>query len=380
MQVKDMAASVVLGLLFFSLLAIYFVSDRNPLVTGLSILIIAICLFIVRVGDWREIGIIGVVAAVISIVAAYLVGDQQFGNVGRILTPTLWTLLLVSIFSYIMAKVVRVPGDRALLNVRIFSGELVNLPAPLATPLPLIERPLATIPLYPLATDVKIENINTRHKFSVSELHVHVDYRVEDRDAAPRAMRGIPNRDQVQSRIAKELNKTVEQAFNDVRFWENLLSDQMRAEVDDVARMVIRDTERPYAAFLDYENIAGRIKEGLKERVNRWGVIVERVILDRWVLPDSAWPPRRSETEEEAYKQSVNAQRIKSLQEAQSQAEADRVRRLIAAVREAGIEDISDALLEDIIISATTDPGDRVLDVELNRWYEENFKPDKKKS
>lgn len=379
MQVKDMAASIVLGLLFFSLLAIYFVSERNPLVTGIGILIIAICLVIVRVGDWREIGIIGTIAAIISIVAAYLVGDQQFGSVGRVLTPTLWALLLVSVFTYISANVVRVPGDRALLNVRTFTGELVNLPAPLATPLPLLERPLATIPLYPLATDTVIKDLNTKHKFSVSELHVHVDYRVADRNAAPLALRGIPNRDLNQNEIAKSLNQTVEQARTNVRFWETLLSKQMEAEVDDAARIVVREYEKPHAAFLAYEEVAQKIQEGLKEHVNRWGVIIERVVIDRWILPDQAWPPRRGEKEEEEYKQTVNAQRIRSLQEAQSQAEADRVRRLISAVREAGIEDISDALLEDIIISATADPSDRVLDVELNRWYEENFKPDKKK-
>ena len=377
MQVKDVAASVVLGLLFLSLLAIYLVTDQNPLVTGLCIIIIAICLIIVRVGDWREIGIIGGVAAVVSVVAAYLVGENRFGSFGSVVVPTVWALLLVSIFGWISANVQRVPNNRAILSRRTYTGEVVNLPAPLATPLiPFLEATLAEIPLYPLSTDEPVSDINTQTK-NVTEVRVHVEYQVKDRASAPRAMDGIPNRGLMQTRIAKELNKTVAQARTDVLFWERLLDEQMRAEVDDVTRDVMR-------AYIAHEvpkqlgSIVPAIQERLNERVNRWGVVASHVAIDKVTLPPD--PKPKNPEEEEKRRRENDYARITNLQKAQSDAEAERVRKLIETVRAAGIETISTPLLEDIIVSATSDSSDRVLDSEMNRWFNDNYnKPTDKK-
>lgn len=377
MQVKDVAASVVLGLLFVSLLAIYLVTDQNPLVTGLSIIIIAICLIIVRVGDWREIGIIGSIAAVVSLVAAHLVGQERFGNLGGILLPTAWGLVILGVFTWISTNIQRVPGDRAILSVRTYTGEVVNLPAPLATPrLPFLEQRLATIPLYPLSTDVVVEDINTSGKGNVQRVNVHVDYRISNREDAPRAMGGIPNRGLIQTEIAKGMNKSVQEARTDVLFWERLLDYQMKAEVDDAVRDVFRNQiSRPVeiGGAEKEREIEQEILAKLNESVSRWGVMVSNLAIDKVVLPDTAWKDPKREAELERIRRENDYARVRNLHNAQLDAEAERVRKLIAAVREAGIDTIPPALLEDIIISATSDPGDRALDIEVSRWFNENF-------
>lgn len=380
MQVKDIAASVVLGLLFVSLLAIYIVTDQNPLVTGLSVIIIAICLLIVRVGDWREIGIVGGLAALVSVVAAYLLGVDRFGGIGAVLVPTLWAMAMLGVFVWFSANIQRVPGDRAILSVRTYTGEIVNLPAPLAAPrMPVLERTLAEIPLYPLSTDVVVSDINTKGK-NVPEIHVHVEYKIADRDAAPRAMAGIPNRGLVQTKIAKDLGKTAEEARTDVLFWERLLDEQMKAEVDDVARSVIRSIESPYRVFTgaEQESLQPALLQQLNERVNRWGVITTLLAVDKVVIPGDAFP-KGDVGDADAKRRENDYARIKRLHEAKVDAEADRVSKLIAAVRDAGIQNIPPSLLEDIIVSASEDPGDRVLDLELSRWFNENFRPNDKK-
>lgn len=385
MQVKDVAASVVLGLLFVSLLAIYLVTDQNPLVTGLSIIIIAICLIIVRVGDWREIGIIASIAAIVSLVAAHLVGQERFGNLGGVLLPTAWGLVLVGIFSWISANIQRVPGDRAILSVRTYTGEVVNQPAPLATPmLPFLERPLATIPLYTLSADEPVKDINTKGRYNVGEIMVHVEYRIADRESAPRALAAVPNRGQVFERIAKELNKNVDEARTNVLFWEKLLDFQMRAEVDDVARLIIRqEVSRPSELITNLAGLAieQKIQDALNERVNRWGVVASHLAIDKVLLPPEAWRDPQKEAEAELKRQETDYMRVRNLHTAQLDAEAERIRQLIAAVREAGIDPIPPELMEDIIVSATTDPSDRVLDLEVSRWFKDNFNQssDKKK-
>jgi hypothetical protein len=366
MQVKDVASTLVLGLLFFSLVAIYLVTSQNILVTGLSILIIALCLIIVRIGDWREIGIVGTLAAIVSVVAANVVGQARFGDVGGVLLAVVWAFVLLGIFAWISGNIQRIPSDRAIISVRTYTGQLVNPSAPLATPmLPFLERKIATIPLYELSSDVTVKNVNTAKQHNISAVNVHVGYKVANREKAPLALAGIPNRGLVQTDIAKELGKDIDDARTDIIFWEKLLDKQMQLEVDDVVRAVVFQTvEDPAKGYREREQLglAERIRERLDELVRRWGVEITRLEIDSMDVDRDRFKTSEGETNMEKAKAEREANRIRLVRQAEAAAEADRVRQLVIALKEAKV-DVSPALLEDIVISAIQASTDWGLDV-----------------
>lgn len=379
MQVKNIASSVVLGLLFFSLLVIFMMSGSDPLVTGLSVLIIAICLVIALTGGWREITVIGVLAAVVSLVAANLYGQQRFGDLGGILVPIAWGFALIGLWTWITRNVTTVPSDQAILSRRTFSGEIINQPEPIGMPsLPLLDRQLATIPLYPLSTETVIKGLYTAKRQTINEIPITISYKVVSRQAAEIMFKKLPNRSLMQEEIAKALGKSVADARREIRYWERLLDALMKDVLDDVAREVVRfQFEEASQAYSQQKQLEDAICDELNKNVNPWGITVSRVQIDKIVITDKDWEKPRPEVEKKKLLQEYD--RIKNLYTAQNDAEADRIRKLIAAVRESGIEDIPPSLLEDIIVSATSDPSDRVLDAELNRWFNANVQSTDKK-
>src|SRR5690349_12289994 len=101
MGIKNVVASIVLGLLFISLVVIYQVTPPSILVTGLSVVIMAISLIIALTGEWRDIGVMAIFAALVSLVAAHFVGLARFGAPGGVVIPILWLAILMVLFSWI---------------------------------------------------------------------------------------------------------------------------------------------------------------------------------------------------------------------------------------------------------------------------------------
>src|SRR6266508_2886203 len=241
MAIRKVAASAVLGLLFLSLLVIYLLLPLNRLVLFLAVLIMLVSLIVAQSQRWRDIGVMAVFAALVSVVAAALTGRNVFGSFGSVLVPILWALVLLGLFAWAQRNMLMVPRDRAILVVNRYTGSLHNVDGPIAPPLiPSIERRMAVIPLYELSQDVRVEKVNTK-RFNVDSIHVHIHYRVAD---ATRALRGIPNRSQVQSQIAKGMSMDLRKARQDITFWEKLLGNQMALEVEDIVREVVIDAIR----------------------------------------------------------------------------------------------------------------------------------------
>ncbi|MBC8162515.1 MAG: hypothetical protein H7Z42_14995 [Roseiflexaceae bacterium] len=379
MQIKNIASSVVLGLLFFSLLVIFLVSGADPLVTSLSVLIVAICLVVTLTGDWRAIGVIGVLAAIVSLVAANLYGQQRFGDFGGFLVPIVWGLALLGAWVWISQNVITVPNDQAVLTRRTFSGEIITQTEPIGLPtLPLLDRPLATIPLYTLTTESVVKSLYTKNRQTIVEIPVTISYRVMSRDAAEITIKKLPNRRLMQEETAKSLGKSVDEARLDVRYWERLLDVLMKDVLDDVARDVVRyKFNGAKVAYQEQKRLEILICDSLNLSVDPWGIKVTRLQIDKVEITDKDWSALPRETDEMRLKAQYD--RVRNLHNAQHDAEAERVKKLIAAVREAGIEDIPIPLLEDIIVSATSDPSDRVLDAELSRWLSATIEAGDKK-
>jgi len=203
MAVRNVAASVVLGLLFVSLVVIYLAIPPNGLVTFLSVLILLVSLIVALSGGWREIAVMGGFAALVSVVAASFAGNARFGTVGSVLIPAVWVLFLLLLFNWISRNIQIVPKDRAILIRNTYNGMLTQALSPINRPLiPTVEHRIATIPLYELTKEVDIKDINTTSGFNIKMITVHIHYQVVE----PRAvLTGIPNRGQAQSIVAKEM-------------------------------------------------------------------------------------------------------------------------------------------------------------------------------
>jgi regulator of protease activity HflC (stomatin/prohibitin superfamily)/uncharacterized membrane protein YhaH (DUF805 family) len=357
MAVRTAAASAVLGLLFVSLVAIYLLIPQNGLVTFLCVLILIVSLIVAQSRRWRDIGIMAVFAALVSVVAASLLGRARFGDFGAVALPLIWLGILFALFRWTQHNLLTVPKDRAILVTNRYSGGMHVAEGPIAPPLiPAIEVKLAEIPLYELAEDAIVEKVNTKRQ-NVDRIEVQVHYRVAE---ARRALSGIPNRSLAQSEIAKDMGKDLRAARLDVTFWEKLLSRQMKAEVDDIVREVVYDNpfaQNPIEVYQRREDLAEIVRTHLSAAVSRWGVeltglVFEHVEVSREVAQSFNKVRMREEQAIDKEEQAKSeATRIKLLGDAQADAQSRRVMRLVQALKASGVQ-LSDEALRNIVIDA----------------------------
>ncbi|GIW02337.1 SPFH domain-containing protein [Roseiflexus sp.] len=341
------AASLVLGLMFVSLVVIYLTVPQNDTVTLLCVVIMAVSLLIALNGDWNEIGMMAAFAALTSLMASYFFGRDVLGDTGGVLFPLVWIGVLLYVFRWISSHTVVVPEDHAIMVARFYSGSLYRLQPPLAPPLiPLLERRVATIPLYELSHDVKVAKINTGGSHSIDEVEVHLRYRVKNPEFA---LANIPNRGQIQNDVAREMGRDLERARLDVAFWEKLLARQLTHEVDDIVREVIfAETKSATDAYQKRHHISREVLRRLNELTQRWGVVVTRVDIDYFSVPEDRF---RSPDPDGPVKQEVK--RILETSKAEAQAEAERIRNIVRVLREEGIE-ISPEIIGALLIPEWT--------------------------
>jgi hypothetical protein len=357
MAVRTAAASAVLGLLFVSLVAIYLLIPQNGLVTFLCVLILIVSLIVAQSRRWRDIGIMAVFAALVSVVAASLLGRARFGDFGAVVLPLIWLGILFAIFSWTQRNLLPVPKDRAILITNRYSGGVQIAEGPIAPPLtPAVEVKLAEIPLYELAEDAIVEKVNTKRQ-NVDRIEVQVHYRVAE---ARRALSGIPNRAHAQAEIAKDMGKDLRAARLDVTFWEKLLSRQMRAEVDDIVREVVYDNpfaQNPIEVYARREDLAEMVRDRLSKAVDRWGVALTGLVFERIdVNPDVMKSINKANIRLDSIEQKKSdaegeAAWIERTREAQAKADAQRVVEIVRALKADGI-DLTPDDIRDIVIDA----------------------------
>ncbi len=323
------AASLALGLMFVSLVIIYLTAPQNEMVTLLCVVIMAVSLLIALNGNWNEIGMMAAFAALTSLMASYFLGRDVLGDTGSIVFPLLWIGALLYVFRWISSHTVVVPEDHAIMVARFYSGSLYRLQPPLAPPLiPLLERRVATIPLYELSHDVKVAKINTGGAHSIDEVEVHLRYRVQNPEFA---LANIPNRGQIQNDVAREMGRDLEQARLDVAFWEKLLARQLEHEVDDIVREVVfAETKSATEAYEKRQHISQQVFHRLNKLTQRWGVVVTRVDIDYFSVPEDRFRKEGPLDKE--------VKRILETSKAEAQAEAERIRNIVQVLRAEGIE------------------------------------------
>jgi hypothetical protein len=358
MAIKSVATSAVLGLLFISLVVIYLIIPSNGLVLFLSVLIMLVSLVVAQSRRWREIGVMAAFAALVSLVAATLLGQAVFGTTGSVVVPVLWALVLLGMFSWTQRNMLTVHRDRAILVANRYSGGVREAEGPIAPPLtPSVEFKLAELPLYELNTDMQIDKINTSARHNVDAIKVHIEYRVKE----PRSvLSGIPNRSQAENDTAKELGKPLGEARQDVAYWEKLIDRQIRVEVEDIVRAVIFNNVTAQNAVEIYGNrepLAELVRERLAHTVRQWGIEIialdfERIDYNIEIAKRmNKAAARDEETLEKKTEAEREATRIRLTGAAQAEAEAKRVMEMVKALKDSGI-DLSPDVLREIVIDA----------------------------
>lgn len=367
MSVKDIAASVVLALLFVSLVAIYLVTSQNSLVTGLSILILAISLVVTIDGGWREVGVIGSVAALVSAIAVALIGRVLFNTPGVIIFTLLWLGLLFLLFRWISHNILRVPQNQEVLVLHTYSGARTTVKGPIAPPLfPFLERKLATIPMYELGARIGVEKINTPAGHNIDLINVHVNYQIVD---SAKAMSGILNPGIVQRDVAKSMGLPLDDARNRVEFWEQIFAGQIKVDVENVVRDVVFNMfPRAADAYRGREKpeFQERIYDRLEKQIDNWGARLLGVDVDHFEVESIRFRTPEIEAAIREREATQEATRIRLVRQAEAEAEAERVKQLVQTLKEAGV-DLSETIIEDIVISAVQASTEWGLDNEYQR-------------
>jgi regulator of protease activity HflC (stomatin/prohibitin superfamily) len=373
------SASLALGLMFLSLIVIYLVVPQTGIVTTISVLILVLTLVMGQVGDPSDVRIMTGLAAFTSLIAAGFLGDAWLGVAGRILVPSLWFILLLYTFRQLRANTLVIPEDHAVMYAPFLSSHVYQADAGATAPFTVLDRHVATIPLYELTLDTRVENVNTRAAHDIDLIEAHVRYRVSD---PARALVGIPNRGKIQNDVARSMGTSLVRAQLDPAFWEELLKRQMAAEVDDIVRAVVfreppsldtypmvgadgkpmREEIARIAkgtlleAYLDRVRLSQEVLRDLKVLVSRWGVTVTHLDLDFYKLKDDIVRGIRSggftaELERERQKNEAAAVN-------EAEIEARRVRNLIETLYDQVGDRLTAAELEEIIISAIRAAGE----------------------
>jgi regulator of protease activity HflC (stomatin/prohibitin superfamily) len=358
MSIKNAAVSSVLALMFLSLLVIYLISrPASMLITFLSVLIMLVGLIMAQSSSWRDIIILSAVSVIVSMVAIALVASARLGTVGTVIALVLWGLLLFTLFSSARQTLIPLPGDRAILIRNLFTGHVYKADGPIVGPnVPFMEQVIAVIPLYELTADVKPEKINTLGP-NVDSIDVHVRYKVKD---PLRAFGGIPNKSQVQATTAKEMNKEVTEARREVIFWEKLLNQQIKVEAEDILYSVIfKSGQNPLVVSSQREEITATAYDRLQEHVNRWGMQVISLEFQRVDINPEVRKAinkvgvRIDDTELKKIEAERDATRIRYVLGAEVELEAERVRAIITALKESGVE-----ITPDLVVKAITATSD----------------------
>jgi hypothetical protein len=364
--------------MFLSLVVIYLVVPPNPLVTFISILIMTISLIVTLSGRWRQIAVIGVLAALLSLIAAHFLGLARYGRVGSILVPALWGLVLLLAVSWIQRNMQQVGSDRAIILRNMYTNSVRTLTPPLAPPLmPGIERIIANVPLYTLSADVHLNKVNTPTGHNINLMKIHVHFKVVDRLVAGKIMQSFTNRGHTLQDVAKELGEDYESARADVMFWEKMMIQQMKNAVEDVVRdVVFEEAKNPVDAFQRRVKLGRIVEKQLTQRAEHWGIEILRLDIEEIDVDPERFKAfnkekiRQGDAEDAHLKAERDADYIRVTRQAEAEAEAARIEHLVRALKESGVP-LSPETLEEIVVNAIRATTDWEMETAFTRYPSE---------
>jgi len=360
--IKGRANTIVLGLLFASLLLIYIVGFANYQVTVLSVIILAIGLFIAVNGRWNDLLVLAIFSALVSVVAVYLYAQMRLGPFGRIALPILWAVLLFVAGQRMLSGVRTVPVSDESPAILISRGrDRRPYVAPPPVVIPFLQRIVAVIPRKILLDEeVEVDDINTQGRHNIDKVKVYVRYQIVDPVEA-----FMHTSESTLDEAAHETGKSLEEARLDVKFWENLFEKYLlKIDIEKAVREVVFD--QPGGAVAHYDNrrdLERQVGERLNDLVYKWGARAEIVELDYFKVDGerfrNADPARRREIEaaEAAHLAGMEATRLRRVLETEVEAEALRVRAIIEALRQSEVE-----ITPDVVIRAIRAASDWVME------------------
>ncbi|HET9222565.1 MAG TPA: hypothetical protein VFO07_08680 [Roseiflexaceae bacterium] len=363
--IKERANTIALGLLLASLLAIYLATGGSFNVTILGVVLLALGLYIAVDGGWGDLLVLVVFSALVSIVAAYIVSQARFGTIGAVLIPLLWTILVFLVLRRLLRGIRPVPLDPESPAILISRGaDRRPYIAPPPVVVPFLQRIVAIIPRKTLIEEFDVDNINVEPGHNVDKIVVHVRYRIVDPVEAYRHASQT-----TLDEAARKTGKGLAEARLDVTFWERLFEDHLLNI--DVAKAVREVAfEQAAGAVVLYRNrvkLAGYVLERLNLLVRDWGAEAELVELDffkvdgeRFRLAD---PERRRAIElaEATHLAAMEATRLRQVLGSEVEAEAQRVKAIIDALRQSNVE-----ITPDVVIRAIRAASDWTMDGEYS--------------
>jgi hypothetical protein len=289
----------------------------------------------------------------------------RFGPIGAVLITLLWALILFWLARRIVRGIRPVPLDPESPAILISRGaDRRPYVAPPPVVIPLLQPIVAVIPRKILIEEFEIDNVNVEPFHNVDKIVVHVRYRIIDPiEAFIHASAGT------MSEAARQVNKTLAEARLDVTFWEHLFEKHLlNTDVDKAVREVA--FAQAVGAHILYRNrisLANHVLERLNELVREWGaeaVIVEldtiRVDPERFRNAD---PERRRTNEfaEAEHHAKMEAERLRRVLGSEVDAEAERVKAIIEALKQAGVE-----ITPDVVVRAIRAASDWVMEAEYS--------------
>lgn len=361
--IKERANTFALGLLLASLLAIYLATGGSFNVTMLAVILLALGLYITVDGGWNELFVLTLFAGLVSIIAAYIVARARFGTFGAVVIPLLWTVVVFLLARRLMRGIRPVPLDPespAILISRGTDRRPYVAPPPLV--IPFLQPIVAVIPRKLLIEEFTIHDINAEPGHNIERIVVHVRYRIIDpTEAFIHASAGTL------SEAAKQVGKSLADARLDVTFWENLFENHLL--VVDVSKAVREIAfQQGVGAHILYKNrvnLADLVLERLNALVIEWGAEAELVELDFFKVDEqrfrNADPDRRRtiEAAEAAHLAAMEANRLKLVLGSEVEAEAQRVKAIIDALRQSEVD-----ITPDVVIRAIRAASDWVMEGE----------------
>jgi hypothetical protein len=363
--IKERANTIALALLLASLLAIYLASEGSFNVTILGVVLLAIGLYIAVDGGWSDLLVLVAFAGLVSIVAAFIVARDRFGPIGAVVIPLLWIVILFLLARRLMRGIRPVPLDPespAILISRGADRRPYVAPPPLV--IPFLQPIVAVIPRKILVEEFEVNDVNAEPGHNVDKIVVHVRYRIIDPvEAFIHASAGTL------SEAAKQVGKSLGEARLDVTFWENLFEKHLLNI--DVAKAVREVAfQQAVGAHILYRNrvsLADLVLERLNVLAREWGAEVEVVELDSFKVDGerfrNADPERRRTVEaaEAAHHAAMEANRLKQVLGSEVDAEAQRVKAIIDALRQSEVE-----ITPDVVIRAIRAASDWVMEGEYS--------------
>jgi len=360
-RIRNTFNEAIMGLLFLSLLVIYLVVPQSSLLTFLCVITLAISLIVALTSDWTDLNVLGMFAALVSLIAAYFLGASlRLGPIGSVLLMVLWAVALVLLFRQIRRRLWVVPDDRVVVLRNPYTGELYIAPSTVSP----IDWVVATLPLYRLQADLEIPKINTKAGHDVDMIVVQIHFKIASRYDAIKVLDSYTNRHKEQGDMAKELGKELETVRREVAFWERLLIKLMK----DIAEKVIRDIVFDNAAnavdvYNRRDELSSQTFADLDERIDRWGLEVTLLEFERVVVEGERFKNANMETflERETRMERIKAEReatrVRLVLETEVDIEAQRVKAIIDALRQSEVD-----ITPDVVIRAIRAASDWVME------------------